>query len=209
MRGLYLISPPPAGNSSAADLELQQKCAAALSGGAGVLQYRDKNADAKTKVRRALILKELCKESGAVFIINDDFLLAQKITADGVHMGAADGNIAAARKICGARLIIGATCGGNISRARAAKKDGADYCALGAVFPSQTKPGAPPCGLEKINEIKKAVNLPVVAVGGITPQNAGEVFSAGADAAAVCAGVFSAKNIKTAAQKITAAANIK
>lgn len=208
IRGLYLISPPPKNNSAAEDSALHKKCAAALLGGAKILQYRDKNADAKTKTRRAILLKELCQKHGAIFIINDGFLLAHKITADGVHLGAKDGGVLAARKYCGAKIIIGATCGGDILRAKKAAADGANYCALGAIFSSQTKPESPVCNLEKIGEIKKAVNLPIVAIGGINPQNAGKVFAAGADAVAVCAGVFSAKNIEIAVKKITKSAKI-
>lgn len=202
IRGLYLISPPPANNSAAEDSVLAKKCAAAISGGAKILQYRDKNACMKTRQRRALLLKTLCKQNGAILIINDNPELAAEINADGVHLGEKDGGISAARKLCGKQILIGASCGGNVLRAKKAAAAGADYCAAGAVFASQTKPESAVCGLEKIAEIKSAVRLPVVAIGGINPQNAGNVFTAGADAVAVCAGIFAAKDISAAAQKI-------
>lgn len=208
LRGLYAITPAIA-ESESADLESDEKlrrmCEAALRGGAGVLQYRDKNAAAQTKTRRAQMLKELCAGYGAIFIINDDIALAQNTAADGVHLGAADCRIAAARAECGARMLIGATCGGDIRRALRARAAGADYCAFGAIFASQTKPDARQCDLTTLSDAKQKLNLPIVAVGGITPQNAARVFAAGADAVAVCAGIFAAADIKTAARKIIAA----
>ncbi|MGI9298353.1 MAG: thiamine phosphate synthase [Gammaproteobacteria bacterium] len=199
VRGLYAITPETAG-----DAELRRKCAAALRGGAGVLQYRDKTAAASTKRRRAFLLRALCADFGALFVVNDDLALAAETEADGVHLGIADGDIARAREQCGAKMLLGATCHDDLARAEEARRAGADYCAFGAIFSSQTKPAARRCGLEKIAATKQKFDLPIVAVGGITAQNAGAVFAAGADAVAVCAGLFAAANIEDAARQIAA-----
>lgn len=200
IRGLYAITP-----DCAEDAALHRQCAAALRGGAKVLQYRDKNATAKTRTRRALALRELCAMHHALFIVNDDIALAAAVRADGVHLGAADGDISCARQMYGTQMLIGATCQNDIARAAIMQQAGADYCAFGAVFSSSTKPAAPCCDLTVIGRARQKIELPIVAIGGITAQNAGAVFAAGADAVAVCAGLFAAPDIEYAARQITAA----
>lgn len=197
--GLYVVTPAVADDS-----ELTKKCESALRGGAAVLQYRDKNASSQIQKRRACILRDLCAKHGALFIVNDSVALAMETGADGAHLGAKDGDIFRAREICGDTILLGATCGNDIGRAQKMLQEGADYCAFGAVFISQTKPESRVCGLPTISAAAKKIDSPVVAIGGITVQNAESVFRSGANAVAVCAGIFAASDIESAARKIAA-----
>ena len=184
---LYAVLPSlPDGES---DSLLAAMARAAMDGGAAVLQYRDKNANAATARRRAFLLARLCRRR-ALLIVNDDYRLAMEAEADGVHLGPKDGGITAARKFCGAHAVIGASCRSRPTMAREAAASGADYCAVGAMFPSPTKPKAPLCPHSVVAEAKRIGGLPVVAIGGIHSQNAAEIVAAGADAIAVCSGLF-------------------
>ena len=196
--GLYAISP-----AADCDKTLHRKCESALQGGARILQYRDKTATAQDKKRRAQMLKNLCQTHGALFIVNDDIALAIATSADGVHLGEKDGDIAAARAQC-QKILIGATCRRNIMRAMRMRAAGADYCAFGSVFFSPTKPDVPQCDLTILTTAKKKIDSPIVAIGGITTQTAAAVFAAGADAIAVCTGLFGVPNITATAQKFAA-----
>ena len=200
IRGLYAVTPHIAANAV-----LFAMCRAAINGGAKTLQYRDKESTAKVKHYRAAMLAELCKPH-TLFIINDDIHLAKKIKAGGVHLGESDSSIAEARQIGGDNFMIGATCKNDPDKAIVAATAGADYCAMGAVFASPTKPTAPHCPHEKIALAQKS-GLPIVAIGGITPTNAHEIFAAGADAVAVCSGIFAADDITQAARQIVLAQN--
>ena len=199
--GLYLISP-----SVTDDAVLEEQCSAALFGGARILQYREKPTPKK---ERALMLLNICRRAGALLIINDDAKLAATIDADGVHLGKNDGDVKTARRLLGSDKIIGVSVYNRPELAEKAAKEGADYCAMGAVFSSSTKPEAVSCPLESISAAKQRMSLPVVAIGGILPTNADLVYASGAEWAAVCAGVFTAPDITAAARKITDAfANI-
>lgn len=201
-RGPYPITPECKTDSDF--VVLIGKCRAVLQGGAHILQYRDKSATADVKRRRAQTLLSLCREHNAALIVNDDPQLAADINAHGAHLGAADTDIAEARAAF-PHLILGATCGDSIPRIEAAQETGASYCALGAVFASQTKPGAPRCNLQTVTTAGQTSTLPVIAIGGITPQNAARVFAAGAHMAAACKGIFSDSDPKLAVQQIAAA----
>ena len=193
--GLYVISP-----SIADDSELEQQCLAALLGGARILQYREKP---KPQKHRALMLQKICREAGALLIINDDSELAATIDADGVHLGKNDGAITTARGLLGSGKIIGVSIYNRPELASKVWEEGADYCAMGAVYPSLTKPEALSCPLENIKIAKAGTGLPIVAIGGITPLNAESVYLAGADWAAVCGGVFTASDITEASREIS------
>lgn len=197
MRGLYAITPELA--DSARLLALAH---AALDGGAAVLQYRNKHAGAAQRVREARALQALCRDRQALFIVNDDAALARDVDADGVHLGRDDGDVAAARSLLGRRLI-GVSCYDDIALARAAVDAGADYVAFGSVFASATKPAAvrAPLGLF---DAARGLGVPLVAIGGITLDNAAQAIAAGADCVAVIAGLFDAPDVAARARAFSA-----
>lgn len=160
----------------------------ALKGGACVIQYRDKNPVDRVYLAKQLLA--LCKQHKVPLLINDDAELAHQIGADGVHIGRDDGGIATARKILGAKAIIGLSCYDDINLALKAEENGADYVAFGRFFPSNSKPLALPAHTETLQLAKIQIKLPVVAIGGILPENGHELLTAGADLLAVIGGVF-------------------
>lgn len=192
-RGLYAITDGPRP-------DLLEIAAAALGGGAVLLQYRDKTADHARRRIEALALARLCKAHGVGLIVNDDVMLAAEVGAAGVHLGEDDGDIAAARACLGAGAIIGVSCYDAIERARAAAAAGADYVAFGAFHPSPTKPHARRAGPELLREAA-SLGVPRVAIGGITPENAPALIEAGADLLAVISAVFGAPDVRAAAHR--------
>lgn len=188
--GLYAITP----DSVDTDL-LCQMVEASILGGARVVQYRNKVADQKLRIQQSLALLEVCRKHQIPFIINDHVKLCLEINADGVHIGGDDGDIAAIKQIIGEDKILGVSCYGEFARAEAAEKAGADYVAFGACFPSSTKPNAPRAELTLFTQAKK-LNLPSVAIGGITLENAASVAEAGADAIAVIGELFKQEHDK-------------
>ncbi|HLF66734.1 MAG TPA: thiamine phosphate synthase [Gammaproteobacteria bacterium] len=196
--GLYLITP---------DLNdtilLENQVHQALSGGARLIQYRNKGKDAKLKQLQAHRLRELCDTHQALLIINDDPALAFECQADGVHLGQSDAHIAAARQQLGDNAIIGVTCHDRLDLALQAAKLGADYLSFGRFFPSDTKPSAPPADLSILTRAKATLTLPIAAIGGITLEHIPALLAAGADLIAICAGVFSHADITQQTQKIT------
>jgi len=197
IRGLYAITQNIVDSNHLIDSVGQ-----ALAGGVRILQYRNKSGDAALRLSQASALQSLCKQWGALFLINDDIPLAARLQADGVHLGREDGAIAAARSQLGARAIIGASCYNDIELARQARAAGADYVAFGAMFASGTKPGAVHAPLAILGQARE-LGLPVVAIGGITPGNASEVIAAGADAIAVINGIFAASDPGHAARSLS------
>lgn len=182
-RGLYAITPEDLGGSA-----LIEAAGQVLAGGAVCLQYRAKGAfDAS--VARALAA--LCRRHGARFIVNDTPALALDVGADGVHLGRDDGSVAAARALLGPDRIIGVSCYADLERARRLSAEGADYLAFGSLFASPTKPEAVSCPLAVLGEARK-FGLPVVAIGGITLENAHLAIEAGADMVAVISDLFDA-----------------
>lgn len=197
MRGLYAITPERAHGPALTSL-----VAAALEGGATVLQYRDKSDDAPRRLAEARELAALCRARQAKFIVNDDPQLALAVDADGVHLGRDDGELAAARALLGRRLI-GLSCYDDLARARAMVAAGADYVAFGSVFPSSTKPAAVRAPLALLGEAR-AFGVPVVAIGGITLENAAAVVAAGADCVAVISDLFDAPDVAARAREFAA-----
>jgi len=191
-RGLYAITDGPRP-------DLQAAVEAALNGGAAILQYRDKSADGARRHTEAAQLLAACRRSGVPLIINDDVELAATIGADGVHLGEHDGDIGAARTRLGAAAIIGVSCYDSLDRARQLATAGADYLAFGAFFPSPTKPLARRAHVDLLREAK-SLGLPLVAIGGITPDNAQPLIEAGADFIAAVSGVFAASDPSVAAR---------
>lgn len=185
IRGLYAVTP----DEENTDV-LLAKVEAALRGGINVLQYRNKRADHKLQTQQARAISPLCRHYRVPFIINDSIKLCLTLDADGVHLGGDDGNLAEARARLGANKILGASCYNRLELALAAEKAGADYAAFGACFASGTKPGAPVAPLQLFAQAKQLISIPLVAIGGITVENAPQVIAAGADAIAVVGALF-------------------
>ncbi len=172
--------------------------AAAIAGGARIIQYRDKNNDRQQRHQTARQLLTLCREQDILLIINDDVALAAEIGADGVHLGKDDTDLHLARQMLG-KAIIGVSCYNDWQQAEVAHQSGADYIAFGAFYPSATKPNAVTADKFLLQRAKQELNLPVVAIGGITTNNGAELIEAGADMLAVVQGVFAQKDIRQAA----------
>jgi thiamine-phosphate pyrophosphorylase len=196
LAGLYAITPEERDTG-----RLVARVRECLEGGAAVLQYRAKSLPPATRREQALALAPLCRAHGVPFLMNDSVELALAAGADGVHLGREDGDPREARAQLGG-AIIGVSCYDEPGRARDAARAGADYVAIGSVFPSSTKPRAARAPLALLAEAKAASGLPVVAIGGITAENAAEAIAAGADMVAVISAVFDAPDVRAAARAI-------
>ena len=194
--GLYAITPDIADTP-----ELLLRTRAALSGGARVLQYRNKTASPALRHEQALALQGLCMEFTVPLIINDHLELALAVDAAGLHLGADDGDIAAARVRLGPGKLLGASCYDRIDLAQSAVTAGADHIAFGSFFASSVKPGAVRPPVDLISRAKKHFRRPVVAIGGITPHNAPLLIAAGVDAVAVISALFTAPDVAAAARE--------
>jgi len=193
LRGLYAITDGPRA-------DLIDACAAVLRGGAVILQYRDKTTDHARRRAEASALANLCKRHAVAFIVNDDVALAADINADGVHLGEDDADIATARERLGEAAIIGVSCYDSIDRARELAGAGVDYLAFGAFFPSPTKPHARRATVELLGAAT-TLGVPLVAIGGITADNAPNLIAAGADFVAAISAVFGAPDPACAANR--------
>lgn len=189
LQGLYVIT-----DGSVGDV-LLTKVEQALQGGAAIVQFRDKTAEAQRRLQDASALRSLCREHNALLIINDDVGLAKKVQADGVHVGKEDAALSSARAYLGANTIIGVSCYNRLELAVAAAAQGADYVAFGSFFPSPTKPQAARATLELLKEARARLTTPICAIGGITLQQAPQLLTNGADMLAVITDVFSAPDI--------------
>lgn len=196
-RGLYVITDA----TLAADVGVVEQVRGALAGGARIIQYRDKGTDRARRVREARALQALCVSCDAPLIVNDDIELAAAVGAAGVHLGRDDPAIGTARRRLGGAAIIGVSCYDDFSRALAARSAGADYVAFGSFFPSPTKPRAVRAGIGLLERARAELHLPVVAIGGITPENGRELLAAGADMLAVIHGVFGQPDVAAAARR--------
>jgi len=187
--GLYAIT--DCENNSVIDL--LEKTEEILSAGAVILQYRNKTTNQEEKKKLAEELNLLCKNFNVAFIINDDILLAKEIKADGIHLGGQDTTVNSARDILG-NVIVGISCYNNLDRAIKAQEAGADYIAFGSFYLSQTKPDAKRANIDLITQAKSEFKLPIVAIGGITPENGKALINAGADFLAVISGLYAPTN---------------
>ena len=199
-QGIYAVTD----NTLTPNERLPQAVAAVIRGGVRTVQYRNKTGDASTRLREAAMLRSVCTQAGALFIVNDDEALAAAVGADGVHLGRDDPDPAAVRARMGRHLIIGVSCYADADAARDAVAAGADYVAFGSVFPSPTKPGAvrAPLGLLGLGP---ELGVPVVAIGGIDADNVASVAAAGAHAAAVISGLFAGPDPENAARGLSQA----
>ena len=198
VKGLYAIT------SDNADTDLLvKKVEAALQGGVNMLQYRNKQASHKLQTQQARAILPLCKQYNVPLIINDSVKLCLTLDADGVHLGADDGNLAEVRARIGIDKILGASCYNRFDLALIAQNQGADYVAFGACFASNTKPNAPLADLSLFNRAREKLTIPRVAIGGIELQNASQVIQDGANAIAVIQAIFMADDVKLAAQQFS------
>ena len=194
LSGLYLIT------DDNLDGKLLQKVEAALSGGTQIVQYRAKNVRPDDRRRMAQDLRELCNRFNAKLIINDLPELARDVDADGVHLGQDDMAAVQARQILGGGKIIGISTH-SVEEALKAEAQGADYIAIGSIFPTGTKDDTTLVGLEMLRNVRKAVMVPLVAIGGITPEGAYDALDAGADSIAVISGIMADSDPARAAKE--------
>jgi thiamine-phosphate pyrophosphorylase len=201
LRGLYVITPDRAANGSAdPGPPLVELVTSAIQGGARVVQYRDKGPGWSRRQAEAAALLALCRGAGIPLIVNDDVELAAAVGADGIHLGRDDADPRRVREVLGPEALIGVSCYDRLDLALAAERAGAGYVAFGSFFPSPTKPHAVRPRPDLLTEARRALGVPLVAIGGITPQNAGTLIAAGADMVAVISGVFSAPDVTAAAR---------
>ena len=198
IRGLYAVTPDEADT----DL-LVAKVEAALQGGISVLQYRNKRANHKLQTQQVRAILPLCRQYEVPLIINDSVKLCLTLDADGVHIGADDGNLKEIRARVGKDKIIGASCYNRFDLALAAQQAGADYVAFGACFASTTKPKAPVANLNLFSQARAQLTIPAVAIGGINLDNAIQVIGAGAHSLAVINAIFNVPDVKSSTQQFT------
>ena len=200
LRGLYAITDSEL--ARATNLEAQVELA--LQGGARIIQYRDKRADTISRLAEAQALTRLCHRYNALMIVNDDVELAHAAGADGVHLGKDDAGLRQTRERLGDDAVIGISCYTRLELARQAQKAGADYVAFGRFFPSLSKPGAVQANPDLLRQARRELRLPLVAIGGITPENGAPLITAGADMLAVIHGVFGQPDIRQACERFQA-----
>ncbi len=182
---IYLISPLDVGGDFPAKLE------AALSAGpVAAFQFRVKGADQHEAAALATPLQAICASHDVAFIVNDSVSLAKRLGADGVHLGQSDGDVADARVELGKNYQIGVTCHNSRHLAMEAAEAGADYVAFGAFYPTSTKDAGHVAELDTIEKWARVMEIPCVAIGGITPENAKPLIDAGADFLAVSSAVW-------------------
>ena len=176
--------------------------AAAVAAGAPVVQLRDKLLCDAAFYTEAVALRDITRRAGTLFIANDRVDIALAVEADGVHVGQTDMPASAVRRLIGADMILGVSAG-SLDEALAAAADGADYVGFGPIFSTATKDDAGrPTGLELLRQVKSAVRLPIVAIGGINEQNIRAVAEAGADAAAVVSAVVCAEDMQETIRRL-------
>lgn len=200
---LYAIT-----DSSYTRLPLSAQAEAAISGGATVIQLREKNISEEEYIKKAREVLAVTRKYGVPLIINDNINAALISGADGVHLGQTDGDPAAARRILGEKAIIGVTAK-SVSQAKAAEEAGADYLGSGAVFVSPTKPNAKSLSISELSEICSSVNIPVCAIGGINEENVTALMGSGIRGIAVVSAIFGSETtegIAAAAKRLRAAA---
>lgn len=204
---LYAIT-----DSSYIRLPLSEQVEAAVSGGADIIQLREKNISNEEYIEKAKEILSVTKKYGVPLIINDNVNVALLSGADGVHLGQTDGDPKAARQILGENAIIGVTAK-SVLQAKSAEAAGADYLGSGAMFVSPTKPNAKALSISELCEICSSVNIPVFAIGGINEENVKHLEDCGISGIAVVSAVFgsetvegisaAAKRLKAAAEDIT------
>lgn len=174
---------------------LYEQVESALKGGATCVQLREKNLDEELFLEEAIKIKSLCKKYGIPFLVNDNVDIAIKCEADGVHVGQEDTAVSKVRKLVGDKMIIGVSVQ-NINEALESIKNGADYLGVGAMFSTSTKLDANVIPFENLKSVCNAVNIPVVAIGGIGKNNIMKLAGSGVNGVALVSAIFGAKNIE-------------
>lgn len=182
---------------------LMDQIAAAIDGGAGIVQLREKHLDHDAFLQEARRFVALCREKGVISIINDAVDIAAAAGADGVHVGQSDLAAGRAREVLGPDKLIGVSAH-SVEEALAAQAAGADYLGVGAAFVTGTKTDAAPISRETIRAITAAVDIPVVAIGGINRENITELAGCGLDGVAVVSALFAQKDVEAAARELHA-----
>ena len=175
----------------------------AIDGGSRIIQLRDKSSEPNVRKQLALACQALCNARQITFIVNDDIALALEVNADGVHLGKEDSRLIEARAQLGNEKIIGISCYDQFGLALEAEKSGADYIAFGSFFTSTIKPHAVTADINLLIRAREELKIPVVAIGGITHDNAGSLLSAGADMLAVISAVFAQTDIEASAHRFS------
>lgn len=195
--GVYVIIDPSAiGNDDTLGAARD-----AVSGGARVIQLRDKRHKKVELVRIASDLQQICADFRCLFVVNDNVDIAMAVDADGVHLGRNDLPVPMARQLLAPDKIIGCTVR-SVDQAIEAQSEGADYLGVGSMYPSPTKPDAPVIGLETLSQIRNAVALPIIAVGGIDVTSARAVMDSGADGVAVISAIMKSEDIEAATRRL-------
>lgn len=176
-------------------------CRAALEGGVSIIQYRNKTRSLTLQREDARQLLKLCRSFDATFLVNDNPELAVAVDADGVHLGQNDAPVAAARQLLGSGKLIGVSTR-TVEQALRAETQGVDYIAIGSIYPTSTKQDAVEVGLQMLEKVRRAVKIPVVAIGGIQRDLAPAVLEAGADALAVISAIGDDPDPRIAAREL-------
>ena len=180
---------------------LYEQVEKAIKGGVTFVQLREKNLDEKSFLNEALEIQILCKKYNIPFVINDNVEIARKINADGVHVGQSDMKVENVRAILGNDKILGVSAQ-TVEQALYAQKEGADYIGVGAVFPTGSKLDADNVSLHTLKEICSAVNIPVVAIGGIGIDNVSKLKNSGISGIAVISAIFASDDIELATKNL-------
>jgi thiamine-phosphate pyrophosphorylase len=199
MRGLYLVTPNWSDTG-----RLLAATEAGLRGGAALVQYRNKDAESGLRLEQATALLALCRRHGRPLVINDHLELCMRLDADGVHLGAADGSLALARQVLGPDKIVGASCYGELPLARAAQRAGASYAAFGGFYPSPVKKYDFVTAPAILEQARAELALPLVVIGGMTPENAVPLVARGADMVAAITAVYGEPAPEAAARRFQA-----
>ena len=198
IEGLYAITPDVADTALLVRMTRQ-----VLAGGARLVQYRNKTAEAELRLDQAQTLLNLCREHNVPLIINDHLDLAIAVVADGIHLGQDDIPVATARYRLGPEKIIGVSCYNHMELATEAEKQGVDYVAFGAFFVSPTKPNTVTAPMSLLRQSRQMLHVPVVAIGGITLPHVADLIRHGADVIAASSSLFGVLDTQSAAENFS------
>ena len=187
-------------DSNIAIKSVEETARLVIDGGVDAIQLREKTISDEEFIPLAREIHDIAAQRGTLLIINDRVDVAKEVNAEGVHLGQHDISISEARDVIGNEKIIGVSTH-NIEQARQAQKEGADYIAIGPVYPTGTKIYEPPVGLEVVQEVAKEISIPFVVIGAITLENLDEVLKAGVSRVAVCSAIISSKDILSSTKK--------
>ena len=199
LRGLYIVTPDWDDTD-----KLVNATAQAIEGGATLVQYRHKTADAVLRKQQATAVLQVCRQHQVPFIINDYVDLCLELDADGIHVGGTDASVAAVRAQVGADKIVGASCYGTLQLGRDAWQAGASYVAFGGFYPSRVKKYEFKTEPAIVAESKREIPLPVVVIGGMTQDNCLPLIAQGCDMVAAISSVYMTQDVKGAAEQFAA-----